>query len=216
MQRCQGGQGSCGPDASHVTAALSSGFLWRPHREVWSSERFRGEQATGLTNTNVKGVNQQRLRGKEEASGDNSLAAAIKNKRGQRLQESRGTRRLPAHPQWPNNQASSASQSKCHPSVNRNKSGQRGGKVTCAQSYNLSVGKVIFVEKDGLFPPLSVSPSPVTRGLARRMPSEQAPGSCRGSSGQAPPHHPCDSALTHAHCVYSKLVCSSSSSSGIG
>lgn len=42
-------------------------------------------------NTNVKGVNQQKIKRKEEEKGDNSLADAIKNKWGQRLLESCGT-----------------------------------------------------------------------------------------------------------------------------
>lgn len=53
--------------------------------------------ATGLTNTNVKGVNQQKAKEKreEEEKGDNPLTDAMKNKWDQRLLESRGIATCP-------------------------------------------------------------------------------------------------------------------------
>lgn len=99
--------------------------------------------------TNVKGINQQKTKEKEER-GDGSMADAIRLL-GHMAQMMPSCSTAHRAPNTPHQLEVNRSQSKqlfyrvCHPLSKKNKSAERGGKLTCAQNYNLSVGKIIFV-----------------------------------------------------------------------
>lgn len=125
------------------------GFLCWPHREVWSSERFRCSQATGLTNTNVKGVNQQKIKERRKGDATENNRVGLLESGGAAVRSCSTDPRRPraASPASPQiaSRASTILYRECYPLFKKIKDRKKGERLTCAQSYNLSVGKIIFV-----------------------------------------------------------------------